>query len=52
MPENSTADAFHYRLTVGCIATGYVDCPAAGPPPPTTQALVKLLLRVTATHTR
>ncbi|MET7668440.1 hypothetical protein [Micromonospora luteifusca] len=46
------ADAFRYQLTVGSIATGYVDCPADGPPPPTTQALVKLLLRATATHVR
>ncbi|MEV1318565.1 hypothetical protein AB0J14_21065 [Micromonospora arborensis] len=46
------ADAFHYRLTVGSIESGYVDCPADGPPPPTTQALVKLLLRITAMHTR
>ncbi|MGI5524265.1 hypothetical protein ACQEUX_25455 [Micromonospora sp. CA-259024] len=48
----SCADAFHYRLTVGSIETGYVDCPADEPPPPATQALVKLLLRTTATHTR
>ncbi|MFG1870130.1 hypothetical protein [Micromonospora arborensis] len=46
------ADAFHYRLTVDNIDSGYVDCPADGPPPPATQALVKLLLRVTAMHTR
>ncbi|MEU7848793.1 hypothetical protein AB0B74_15735 [Micromonospora parva] len=41
------ADVFHYRITVGAIETGYVDCPTESPPPPATQALVKLLLRAT-----
>lgn len=41
------ADAFSYRLTVGTVETGYVDCPADTAPPPATQALVELLLRVT-----
>ncbi|MBQ1010426.1 hypothetical protein KBX53_05600 [Micromonospora sp. M51] len=43
------ADVMHYRLTVGSTETGYADCPAEGPPPPATQALVKLLLRATGT---
>ncbi|MFD6678680.1 MULTISPECIES: hypothetical protein [Micromonospora] len=46
------ADVMHYRLTVGSTETGYADCPAEGPPPPATQALVKLLLRATGTYTR
>ncbi|MEH0933496.1 hypothetical protein [Micromonospora sp. CPCC 205558] len=46
------ADVMHYRLTVGSNETGYADCPAEGPPPPATQALVKLLLRATGTYTR
>jgi len=48
----SCADTFHYRLAVGGIETGYVDCPADAPPPPATQALVELLLRTTGTHVR
>ncbi|MEU7612687.1 hypothetical protein [Micromonospora sp. NPDC049204] len=53
-PTRSTtcSDAFSYRLTVGGIETGYVDCPADASPPPATQALVKLLLRATGTQTR
>ncbi|MEU7754598.1 hypothetical protein [Micromonospora sp. NPDC049171] len=53
-PTRSTvcADAFDYRLTVGGTETGYVDCPADAPPPPATQALVKLLLRTTGAQTR
>ncbi|SCE89835.1 hypothetical protein GA0070607_2966 [Micromonospora coriariae] len=43
----SCADAFSYRLTVGTIETGYVDCPADPAPPPATRALVELLLRAT-----
>ncbi|MEU4336351.1 hypothetical protein AB0F59_17260 [Micromonospora lupini] len=43
----SCADAFSYRLTVGAVETGYVDCPADPAPPPATRALVELLLRVT-----
>ncbi|MFG3557857.1 hypothetical protein ACGGAQ_26105 [Micromonospora sp. NPDC047557] len=43
----SCADAFSYRLTVGTVETGYVDCPADPAPPPATRALVELLLRVT-----
>ncbi|MEV1071964.1 hypothetical protein [Micromonospora parva] len=46
------ADVMHYRLTVGSTETGYADCPAEGPPPPATQAVVKLLLRATGTYTR
>ncbi|MEU8258712.1 hypothetical protein AB0C06_31125 [Micromonospora inaquosa] len=46
------ADVMHYRLTVGGNETGYADCPAEGPPPPATQAVVKLLLRVTSTYVR
>ncbi|RAO02913.1 hypothetical protein GAR05_01191 [Micromonospora saelicesensis] len=46
------ADVFTYRVTVGTIETGYVDCPSEAPPPPVTQDLVKLLLRATGTHTR
>ncbi|MFI6261188.1 hypothetical protein [Micromonospora sp. NPDC051006] len=42
------ADAFSYRLTVGAIETGYVDCPTDADPPPATRSLVELLLRVTA----
>ncbi|WP_422737210.1 hypothetical protein ACN263_27895 [Micromonospora sp. WMMD729] len=45
---SSCADAFSYRLTVGTIETGYVDCPADPAPPPATRALVELLLKVTA----
>ncbi|MFJ6151935.1 hypothetical protein [Micromonospora profundi] len=48
----SCADAFSYRLTVGTIETGYVDCPADPAPPPATRALVELLLRATDTQTR
>ncbi|MGC5289182.1 hypothetical protein [Micromonospora sp. DT231] len=53
-PTSSTtcSDAFTYRLTVGSVETGYVDCPADTAPPPATQALVKLLLRSTGTQTR
>ncbi|MEU8328288.1 hypothetical protein [Micromonospora sp. NPDC048839] len=53
-PTRSTtcSDAFSYRLTVGGIETGYVDCPADAAPPPATQALVKLLLQATGTQTR
>ncbi|MGC4877066.1 hypothetical protein ACLQ26_12520 [Micromonospora sp. DT43] len=43
----SCSDAFSYRLTVGAVETGYVDCPADPAPPPATRALVELLLRVT-----
>ncbi|MBG6069189.1 hypothetical protein [Micromonospora ureilytica] len=46
------ADVMHYRLTVGSNETGYADCPAEGPPPPATQAVVKLLLRATGTYVR
>ncbi|MEV1012775.1 hypothetical protein AB0I89_20335 [Micromonospora sp. NPDC049801] len=45
---SSCADAFSYRVTVGTVETGYVDCPADPAPPPATRALVELLLRVTA----
>ncbi|WP_433535995.1 hypothetical protein ACQPZK_29405 [Micromonospora sp. CA-249363] len=45
---SSCADAFSYRLTVGTVETGYVDCPADPAPPPATRALVELLLKVTA----
>ncbi|MFI6784148.1 hypothetical protein [Micromonospora sp. NPDC050276] len=48
----SCADAFHYRLIVGSVESGYVDCPADAPPPPATQAVVKLLLRATGTNVR
>ncbi|MET8231056.1 hypothetical protein ABZS77_10305 [Micromonospora sp. NPDC005298] len=41
------ADAFSYRLTVGTIETGYVDCPSEAAPPPATRALVELILRAT-----
>ncbi|WP_410814565.1 hypothetical protein [Micromonospora sp. 067-2] len=43
----SCADAFSYRLIVGTIESGYVDCPADSAPPPATRALVELLLRAT-----
>ncbi|MBQ0988966.1 hypothetical protein KBX08_02525 [Micromonospora sp. H61] len=46
------SDAMNYRLTVASNDTGYADCPADGTPPPATQAVVKLLLRTTGTHTR
>ncbi|MCG5472207.1 hypothetical protein LADH09A_006243 [Micromonospora sp. LAH09] len=46
------ADVFTYRVTVGTIETGYVDCPSEATPPPVTQDVVKLLLRATGTHTR
>ncbi|WP_433115998.1 hypothetical protein [Micromonospora sp. CA-246542] len=45
---SSCADAFSYRLTVGTVETGYVDCPADPAPPPVTRDLVELLLKVTA----
>ncbi|MFG1881269.1 hypothetical protein [Micromonospora sp. NPDC049102] len=45
---SSCADAFSYRLTVGGVETGYVDCPADPGPPSATRAIVELLLRVTA----
>ncbi|MFI5926136.1 hypothetical protein ACIA3K_09110 [Micromonospora sp. NPDC051543] len=45
---SSCADAFSYRLTVGTVETGYVDCPADPAPPPATRELVELLLKVTA----
>ncbi|WP_377513469.1 protealysin inhibitor emfourin [Micromonospora vulcania] len=50
VPTASTgcADAFTYRLSVGTIETGYVDCPSETTPPPATRALVELLLRATA----
>ncbi|MFG2048592.1 hypothetical protein ACGFIW_14330 [Micromonospora sp. NPDC048935] len=53
-PTRSTvcSDALSYLLTVGGTETGYADCPADAPPPPATQALVKLLLRTTGTQTR
>ncbi|MBM0232032.1 hypothetical protein JNW91_09225 [Micromonospora sp. STR1_7] len=41
------ADAFSYRLTVGAIETGYVDCPSEVTPPPATRAVVELVLRAT-----
>ncbi|MEU8168521.1 hypothetical protein AB0B97_18695 [Micromonospora sp. NPDC049004] len=44
---SSCADAFTYRLRIGAVETGYVDCPADPAPPPATRALVELLLRVT-----
>ncbi|MEU4551520.1 hypothetical protein EV382_4727 [Micromonospora violae] len=46
------ADVMHYRLTVGSDESGYADCPDEGPPPPATQAVVKLLLRATSTYVR
>ncbi|MEU5675124.1 hypothetical protein ABZ749_33390, partial [Micromonospora sp. NPDC047753] len=42
------ADVMNYRLTVAGNDTAYVDCPTDEPPPPATQAVVKLLLRTTA----
>ncbi|MER7588099.1 hypothetical protein ABTW72_11225 [Micromonospora sp. NPDC127501] len=46
------SDAMHYRLTVASNDTGYADCPADATPPPATQAVVKLLLRVTGSYVR
>ncbi|MDT0529594.1 hypothetical protein RM555_11410 [Micromonospora sp. DSM 115977] len=48
-PSAPTAchDAFDYRLTVGAVETGYVDCPSDAAPPPTTRAVVELLLAAT-----
>ncbi|MFE9654143.1 hypothetical protein [Micromonospora sp. NPDC006431] len=37
------ADAFTYRLTVGPVTTGYVDCPPEVTPPAATAAVVELL---------
>ncbi|MEU1585871.1 hypothetical protein [Micromonospora sp. NPDC005710] len=53
-PSTATncADVMNYRLTVADNDTWYVDCPTDGPPPPATQAVVKLLLRTTATYVR
>ncbi|MEW2375920.1 protealysin inhibitor emfourin [Micromonospora sp. NPDC047812] len=41
-------DAFDYRLTVGAVETGYVDCPSDAAPPETTRAVAELLLTATA----
>ncbi|MEU6078072.1 hypothetical protein [Micromonospora sp. NPDC047074] len=48
-PSAPTAcrDAFSYRLSVGAVETGYVDCPADGAAPAATRALVELLLGAT-----
>ncbi|MFG1775004.1 hypothetical protein ACGFIR_16920 [Micromonospora sp. NPDC049051] len=48
-PSAPTAchDAFDYRLTVGPVETGYVDCPTDAAPPETTRAVVELLLTAT-----
>ncbi|MGW4502332.1 hypothetical protein ACWENR_27465 [Micromonospora sp. NPDC004336] len=47
-PAGATcADAFHYRLTVGAVETGYEDCPPDAAPPEVTRAVVELLLRAT-----
>ncbi|MBM0278856.1 hypothetical protein [Micromonospora tarensis] len=46
------SDVMHYRLTVGNSESGYADCPADASAPPTTQAVVKLLLRATGTYQR
>ncbi|MGC5331375.1 hypothetical protein [Micromonospora sp. DT62] len=45
-PSTPTAchDAFDFRLTVGAVETGYVDCPTDAAPPETTRAVVELLL--------
>ncbi|MCW3813042.1 hypothetical protein ONA91_01030 [Micromonospora sp. DR5-3] len=41
------ADAFTYRLTVGPVTTGYVDCPPEVTPPAATAAVVELLTGLT-----
>ncbi|SCG13811.1 hypothetical protein GA0070610_0002 [Micromonospora echinofusca] len=48
-PSAPTAcrDAFSYRLTVGTVETGYVDCPTDGGPPATARAVVELLVGAT-----
>ncbi|RLK08778.1 hypothetical protein DER29_6644 [Micromonospora sp. M71_S20] len=48
-PSTPTAcrDAFSYRLTVGTVETGYVDCPSDGGPPATARAVVELLITAT-----
>ncbi|MCX4389153.1 hypothetical protein OG777_19790 [Micromonospora peucetia] len=48
-PSTPTAcqDAFSYRLTVGAVETGYVDCPADGSAPTTTREVVELLVGAT-----
>ncbi|MGK5518412.1 hypothetical protein ACSNN9_03555 [Micromonospora sp. URMC 107] len=48
-PATPTAcrDAFSYRLTVGAVETGYVDCPSDGGTRPTARAVVELLLGAT-----
>ncbi|MFG2009232.1 hypothetical protein ACGFNF_09195 [Micromonospora sp. NPDC048868] len=48
-PSAPTAcqDAFSYRLTIGEVETGYVDCPADGAAPAATRAVVELLLGAT-----
>ncbi|MER7419305.1 hypothetical protein ABT346_21415 [Micromonospora peucetia] len=48
-PSTPTAchDVFSYRLTVGALETGYVDCPPDGSPPTTTHAVVELLVGAT-----
>jgi hypothetical protein len=43
-PSPSTcADAYSYRLTVGSVRVGFVDCPTGPAPPPTAAAIVRLL---------
>ncbi|MFG1756065.1 hypothetical protein [Micromonospora echinofusca] len=48
-PSAPTAcrDAFSYRLTVGTVETGYVDCPTDGGAPATARAVVELLVGAT-----
>ncbi|MDO3703774.1 hypothetical protein Q3W71_19085 [Micromonospora sp. C28SCA-DRY-2] len=45
--DTACRDAFSYRLTVGDVETGYVDCPADGTIPEVTSAVVALLERAT-----
>ncbi|MEH0969717.1 hypothetical protein V6U77_01055 [Micromonospora sp. CPCC 205546] len=48
-PATPTAcrDAFSYRLTVGTVETGYVDCPSDGDAPTTAREVVELLVAAT-----
>lgn len=45
--DTACRDAFTYRLTVGTVETGYVDCPADGALPEVTSSVVALLERAT-----
>ncbi|MEU4779041.1 hypothetical protein [Micromonospora sp. NPDC023633] len=47
-PSTPTAcrDAFSYRLTVGAVETGYVDCPSDGDAPTTARATARAVVEL------